>query len=82
MNTAATGTLKGKRRVLNLWKQQDGTCPFCRLALVPENGWHKHHLVCRVDGGSDDEQNLVLLHQNRHSQVHVLGLDVMKPGAV
>jgi len=73
-------TLKGKRRVLNPWKQQEGKCPVCEQPLVLDDKWHRHHIVYRVDGGSDDEQNLILLHQNCHSQVHVLGIEVVKPG--
>ena len=35
-------------------------------------GFHKHHIIPRHAGGSDDESNLVLLHPIDHAIVHLV----------
>jgi RNA-directed DNA polymerase len=35
-----------------------------------QSGWHDHHIVRRVDGGSDRKDNRALLHPNCHALVH------------
>ncbi|MCP4416905.1 MAG: HNH endonuclease, partial [Chloroflexi bacterium] len=45
-------------------------------------GWHSHHIVWRVHGGSDGLKNRVLLHPTCHKQVHCRGLHVEKPRPV
>ena len=35
-------------------------------------GFHKHHIVPRYQGGSDDESNLVLLHPIDHAIAHLV----------
>lgn len=72
-------SLSGRTKLLHLWKQQQGRCPVCTLALDQEVGWHIHHLLPRADGGSDEVANLVLLHPVCHQQVHSLKLSVQKP---
>jgi 5-methylcytosine-specific restriction endonuclease McrA len=42
-------------------------------------GWHSHHMIWRSLGGSESQENLVLLHPNCHSQVHSRGISVEKP---
>ena len=42
-------------------------------------GWHDHHIVRKVDGGSDALYNRVLLHPVCHIRLHALGLTVAKP---
>jgi RNA-directed DNA polymerase len=34
-------------------------------------GWHVHHIVRRVDGGSDVWSNLVMVHPDCHRQIHL-----------
>jgi RNA-directed DNA polymerase len=63
-------TLDG--RTWRLWRRQRGRCPNCRQAISVETGWHTHHVIWRVHGGSDRLDNLVLLHPNCHRQVHSL----------
>lgn len=63
-------TLRGKGKLQWLWKQQEGRCPICRAPITPDTGWHLHHKVRRVDGGTDDTSNLLLLHPTCHRQVH------------
>jgi len=71
--------LKGRRQLLYLWQEQDGICPVCNQKITKLTGWHNHHIVWRVDGGSDKAENRVLLHPNCHSQVHSRKLQVAKP---
>lgn len=71
--------LKGKQRLLNLWKSQNGICPVCAQKITELTGWHSHHLVWKSKGGSDKTDNLVLLHPNCHKQVHSPENTVVKP---
>lgn len=71
--------LKGKRQLLYLWQQQAGICPVCNQKITKLTGWHNHHIVWRVNGGSDKAENRVLLHPNCHRQVHSQKLEVVKP---
>ena len=70
LGTKMNATLAGKRKLLYLWKKQNGLCPVCNLKITPQTGWHNHHLVKRSKGGSDKAENRVLLHPNCHRQVH------------
>lgn len=71
--------LKGRRRLLYLWKAQNGLCPNCNQKITRLTGWHSHHIVWRTDGGSDGAENRVLLHPNCHRQVHSQRLEVTEP---
>ena len=71
--------LKGYKKLLRLWYEQNGLCPICNEKLTKTTGWHSHHIVHRVHGGKDGNTNLVLLHPNCHKQVHSKGLEVVKP---
>ena len=61
-----------KPKFMTLWHRQLATCPLCSqpLSLHDGVGWHVHHLVHKVNGGSDDLDNLLLLHPNCHQQLH------------
>jgi RNA-directed DNA polymerase len=71
-------SLKGRRSLLYLWREQNGICPVCKQSITQLTGWHNHHIVWRSKGGSDGGANRVLLHPNCHRQVHSHGLDVAK----
>jgi RNA-directed DNA polymerase len=71
--------LKGRRQLLYLWQEQNGICPVCNQKITKLTGWHNHHLIWRVNGGSDKAKNRVLLHPNCHRQVHSQKLEVAKP---
>jgi RNA-directed DNA polymerase len=71
--------LKGRRRLVYLWLEQDGLCPVCEQPITKETGWHLHHIVRKVDGGGDEPENQVLLHINCHRQVHSQHFSVKKP---
>ena len=71
---------KGKGKLRSLWLQQEGICPLCRLKITDTDRWELHHIIRRVDGGSDSLDNLALLHHNCHQQAHSQGSHVAKPG--
>ena len=71
--------LKGRRKLLYLWRHQDGLCPVCHQKITSVTGWHNHHIVWRTHGGSNTAENRVLLHPNCHRQVHSQPLDVAPP---
>jgi RNA-directed DNA polymerase len=73
---------KGVGKLRRLWLQQEGICPLCHQKLTDKAERELHHIVRRVDGGSDNLDNLVLLHPNCHQQVHSRGISVTKPGLV
>lgn len=79
MDVKILDNLKRRRRLFNLWKEQRGICPICSQKITKITGWHTHHIIHRVEGGSDDIQNLVLLHPTCHKQVHCANLKVVKP---
>ncbi len=70
--------LKGYKRLLRLWLNQDGNCPVCESKITKQTGWHIHHLQRQVDGGNHTFENTVLLHPNCHHQVHSQRLTVSK----
>ena len=72
-------TLKGRRQLLRLWNEQGGICPVCEQKITELTGWHNHHIVWRVMGGPDRDENRVLLHPTCHKQVHSQGRYVEKP---
>ena len=76
--TQMASTLTGRGTAGYLWLEQNGKCLVCRHPLTLEEGWHVHHLLGRTLGGSDEIDNLVLLHPNCHRQVHSEGLVVEK----
>ena len=72
-------SLKGRKWLLHLWKEQQGICPICQQKITKITGWHSHHMVWRSRGGTDTRENRVLLHPACHQQVHSQGLHVEKP---
>lgn len=73
------GWLK-RRKLIALWQEQEGRCPVYDQKITKETGWHVHHILYRVYGGTDHLANLLLLHPTCHRQVHHQKLDVTKPG--
>jgi RNA-directed DNA polymerase len=60
----------GKRKLLSLWKRQGGKCPHCGQTISLEGRTHTHHMIYRVMGGPDTQDNLMLLHPECHRQLH------------
>ncbi len=73
------GSLRGRRQLLYLWKEQSGICPVCSQKITAITEWHLHHIIERVKGGPDQLFNLILLHPECHRNVHRQGLTVVKP---
>jgi len=71
--------LNGRKRLLHLWKSQNGRCPVCSQKITEITGWHSHHIIWRSKGGTDTAENQVLLHPNCHNKVHSQKLSVGKP---
>ncbi|CAB3784063.1 group II intron reverse transcriptase/maturase [Pararobbsia alpina] len=72
-------SMRYRTQWVTLYMSQGGLCALCGCKLTDETGWHDHHLVYRMHGGSDQLSNRVLLHPHCHQQVHVGKLVVTKP---
>jgi RNA-directed DNA polymerase len=71
-------SMRARHQFVSLFAAQAGNCALCGTAITRATGWHDHHLVRRVDGGSDLLSNRVLLHPVCHTRVHANGLTVVK----
>jgi len=69
-NLKMKNQLEGRRKLLWIWRGQNGICPICEERITRATGWHLHHIVRRTDGGSDKCSNLEMLHPNCHRQHH------------
>ena len=67
-----------RRKLIALWKGQEGNCPVCHRKITKETGWNIHHVIYRMKGGPDTLNNLLLLHPNCHKQVHSQTVEVEK----
>jgi RNA-directed DNA polymerase len=72
-------SLKGRKKLIRLWLDQDRRCPICRELITRKSGWHVHHILWQVNGGGDGSANLIMVHPNCHRQIHVKGLKGVKP---
>lgn len=72
-------SLEGRRKLLSLWRSQKGICPVCNRKIDKETGWNNHHILWKSKGGSDGNQNRLLMHPNCHRQVHSQEMTVKKP---
>lgn len=72
-------SMQRRKEWTSLYRSQRGRCVLCDGAITRETGWQDHHLIYKVDGGSDCLGNRVLLHPICHVRVHQLGLKVVKP---
>ncbi len=52
---------------------QNWQCPVCREPLFNGEPLHTHHVIQVKNGGNDNEENLVHLHQACHQQLHYGG---------
>ncbi|EGE1753141.1 group II intron reverse transcriptase/maturase [Shigella flexneri] len=60
----------GRNRIVAIWRKQEKRCPICGQSFSQETGWDIHHIVRKTQGGSDNLDNLVMLHPNCHRQLH------------
>ena len=65
--------LRYRKEVWSIFARQLGLCAYCGGGISMQSGWHDHHIVRRVDGGSDSKDNRALLHPNCHSLIHSRG---------
>lgn len=75
-------TMRYRKEWSKLYADQRGLCALCGYEMDVDTGWHDHHIVRRVDGGSNALGNRVLIHPECHRRVHSLGLQVVKPAFV
>jgi RNA-directed DNA polymerase len=62
---------EGRRLLDFIFKRQHGKCAYCGEPIDLNTGWHVHHIQQRILGGKNTEANLVILHPNCHTSVHV-----------
>ncbi|EFK2580854.1 group II intron reverse transcriptase/maturase [Escherichia coli O28ac] len=60
----------GRNRIVAIWRKQEKRCPIWGQSFSQETGWDIHHIVRKTQGGSDNLDNLVMLHPNCHRQLH------------
>ncbi|OEF85279.1 group II intron reverse transcriptase/maturase [Vibrio splendidus] len=65
-------SLSGNWKLWKIVERQDFKCLVCHQQFNSEDEWDIHHIVRRVDGGSDKSSNLMMLHINCHRQIHNL----------
>lgn len=63
--------LEGRKLLETIFKRQNGRCAYCGELIELKTGYHFHHIVQRIHGGKETDDNLVLLHPNCHTSVHV-----------
>lgn len=63
-------TVAGNDRLIKLAKRQLCKCAVCHQTFQKDDVWDVHHIVRRIDGGSDKLGNLLIVHQNCHRQLH------------
>lgn len=54
----------------NIATQQGHQCPVCGQSLYNGENLHLHHKKPRAQGGNEANDNLIILHQECHNQVH------------
>ena len=62
--------LKGKDRLIFLWRRQSGRCPQCQEMITRDTGWNIHRVLPIARAGGNSASNLLLLHPNCHRQAH------------
>ena len=67
------------RKAISLWTRQKGVCPRCKGDLDVEHQ-HIHHIVYRCHGGKDTLDNLWLMHDVCHRQLHAHSRDETEAG--
>jgi RNA-directed DNA polymerase len=74
-----SNSLVGRKRMQQLWMDQEGVCPICHENISEKTKWHVHHILWKSQGGDDRQSNLVMVHPNCHRQIHSQKLKVVKP---
>lgn len=58
-------------KVKTLLKRQKGKCVFCGKLIENIADTHTHHIRPRSEGGTDELNNLRLIHQSCHEELHL-----------
>ncbi|MBK1736268.1 group II intron reverse transcriptase/maturase [Halorhodospira abdelmalekii] len=69
-------------KLIGLARKQKGGCPLCRASLLNGEELHTHHVVRRKHGGSNERENLQLVHLFCHQQIHAKDrrqMDALQP---
>lgn len=61
---------KLNKRKQGIAKKQNFNCPHCKQSLFNGEPYDVHHKVPKKDGGSDYQNNLVILHRECHKDTH------------
>ena len=56
LDTRMEANLKGKQKLLNLWKSQNGLCPVCGQKITEITGWHSHHVTLAIQRRSGHDR--------------------------
>ena len=57
-------------RLMGLVRAQRGRCGHCGASLFNGEALHRHHMLPKSEGGTDERSNLRLLHLYCHQQIH------------
>lgn len=65
-----------RKRKLEVFERDKGICQWCRKPVLEWQEWDADHITKRSKGGSDDMDNLRLIHRypchvQRHPEFHV-----------
>lgn len=60
-------------KLKNILMSQGFKCVICKHLITENNLWDLHHIVKKVEGGSNNISNLVILHTNCHSSYFTKG---------
>lgn len=63
-------SISGNMKLWRIVERQNFKCAVCNQQFNSEDEWDVHHIIRRVDGGSDNATNLMMLHINCHRQLH------------
>lgn len=66
-------SLSGRKKLLSLWRNQNGLCPICHLRITTESGWRTQRILSRLEGGEDVSSNLIMVHPACYTQRHTNG---------
>jgi RNA-directed DNA polymerase len=70
-----------RRKLIALWREQDGICPVCHQKITKDSGWCLYHILPRVSGGTEVMSNLLILHPSCWERVRYQKVKVTKSGA-
>lgn len=74
-------SLKGRKKMINIWLEQKRRCPSFQELFLQESGWYLHSIVPRSRGGSKGSANLIMVHPACHNLIHTSELKVEKPAS-